>query len=443
MVSKVIDELTKMIKSLGIDAMAELQGSIAHKTWVSNERDIDIFILFSTNYALDEIKRVGLELGKEVSHGKWRERYAEHPFIEATIDDYRVDIVPCYKISEYSERITAVDRTPLHTEYLSERIGEKNKDEIILLKSFMKGIGVYGAELKVRGFSGYLCELLTLYYGSFEGVLRGALRWKTQEVIDIAEHYAEEETVVTVFKEPLIIIDPVDPTRNVAAAVSSDRIADLKAAARAFIQDPSPRFFRPPEVMPLSTKEIERLIVTRKTDTLFIQFPCHKISPDILWGELGKSAKTLKRIMELHDFTVIGYDAWSDEDSVAVIVLELTSVNLPSIAIHEGPFAGHPSQERFLEKHLRNVRKVAGPWIKDGKWQVELEREHANAKHLIETKLTGENLSELGLSRDIAEWIKEGIKVTLNEEILPLYSSNAAFRRFLTKYYTKRPDWLF
>ena len=184
-VTKVINCLNDEVKRLKVDAYPELEGSIAHETWVSGERDIDIFILFSKKYPLNDLKRIGLELGKTASHGKWRERYAEHPFIEATVDGYRVDIVPCYKISTHSERVTSVDRTPLHTEYLSRRLKEKDKNEVILLKAFLKGVGVYGAELKISGFSGYLCELLTLHYGSFEEVLKGVLKWETPQVIDI------------------------------------------------------------------------------------------------------------------------------------------------------------------------------------------------------------------------------------------------------------------
>ncbi|MBS7613865.1 hypothetical protein KEJ48_06465, partial [Candidatus Bathyarchaeota archaeon] len=32
---------------------------------------------------------------------------------------------------------------------------------------FAKGIGVYGADIKTGGFSGYLCELLIVSYGDF------------------------------------------------------------------------------------------------------------------------------------------------------------------------------------------------------------------------------------------------------------------------------------
>jgi tRNA nucleotidyltransferase (CCA-adding enzyme) len=442
-VSRVINDLNDEIKRLKIDAYPELEGSIAHGTWISGQRDIDIFILFSTKSPLNDIKRIGLELGKKASHGKWRERYAEHPFIEATIGEYKIDVVPCYKISKHTERVTAVDRTPLHTEYLSKRIKEdKDRDEIILSKAFMKGIGIYGAELKINGFSGYLCELLTLHYGSFEAVLRNALRFTTPQVIDMERHYHDEETPKAVFSEPLIVVDPVDPSRNVAAAVSLDRIADLKAAAREFIANPSTRFFKPPAVKPLNRSQISNLIKGRNTCTLFILLPCKRISPDIIWGELRRSTKAFKKLLEIQDFEVVNYDSWSDEKKTAVIVIELSSNNLPTIKIREGPVAGDSNQRKFLEKHLQNEKTLAGPWIKDGKWKVEVRREYCNAEQLIKAKLKAENLSEIGVSKDIAKWAREGGKVAINQEVLPLYSTNPNFAEFLTKFYRKQPAWL-
>ena len=41
----------------------------------------------------------------------------------------------------------------------------------------MRGVGVSGAALTVGGFSGYLCELLVILFGSFEGVLEDAASW--------------------------------------------------------------------------------------------------------------------------------------------------------------------------------------------------------------------------------------------------------------------------
>lgn len=441
-VTKVIDRLKDQIKRLKIDAYPELEGSVAHGTWVSGERDIDIFILFPPQTPLDEVKKTGMELAKEASEGKWRERYAEHPFIEAAVDGYRVDIVPCYKISTHSERVTSVDRTPLHTEYLSIRLKEKDKNEVILLKAFMKGVGVYGAELKINGFSGYLCELLILRYGSIEEVLKGVLKWETQHVIDIEKYYDDKETPKMIFNEPLIFIDPIDPTRNVAAAVSKERIGDLKGATRAFLTEPSVKFFKPKRPEPMRADQLRNLMRDRGTDTVFVIIPCQKISPDIVWGELMKSSKALKKLLELHDFQVLNYESWSDEDTKAVIVIELTSADLPSIEVHEGPIAGDPNQDKFLDKHLRSEKRVAGPWVKDGRWHVELKRDSTNAKRLIEEKLREENPTALGLSKDIGKWMKEGGNIALNEEVLPFYSANSRFAEFLTRYFAKRPNWL-
>jgi tRNA nucleotidyltransferase (CCA-adding enzyme) len=310
------------------------------------------------------------------------------------------------------------------------------------LKAFMKGIGVYGAELKTKGFSGYLCELLVLHYGLFEEVLKGALRWEAQHVVDIERYYVGKETPKALFHEPLVFIDPIDPERNVAAAVSSERIGDLKAAARAFLADPSTRFFKPKILEPMKVDQLRNLMRNRGTDILFIRIPCQKISPDIIWGELTKSSKALRKLLELDDFQVLNCEPWSDEDTQAVMVIELTSAHLPSVKVHEGPPAGNPNQDKFLDTHLHNEKRMAGPWIKDGRWHVELKRDYTNAKHLIEEKLRKEDPTALGLSKDIGKWMKEKGEVALNEDISPFYSDNQGFAEFLTRYFSKRPSWL-
>ena len=57
--------------------------------------------------------------------------------------------------------------------------------DVLLLKQFLKGVGVYGSELKVGGLSGYLSELLVIRYGSFPKVLRAAKSWRPGEFIDL------------------------------------------------------------------------------------------------------------------------------------------------------------------------------------------------------------------------------------------------------------------
>ena len=90
---------------------------------------------------------------------KFHEKYAEHPYINAYIDGVDVDLVPCYKVDSATTIQSAVDRTPFHTRYITDRINGLI-DDVLLLKQFTKAGGIYGSDQMTEGFSGYLCELL-------------------------------------------------------------------------------------------------------------------------------------------------------------------------------------------------------------------------------------------------------------------------------------------
>ena len=166
------------------------------------------------------------------------EKYAEHPYVHAIIEGFDVDLVPCYLLENTSCLKSAVDRTPFHSRYILERI-KGMEDQVLLLKQFMKGVGVYGSELKVGGFSGYLSELLVLHYGSFMGTLEGTSRWRPGEIIDLEGGGALSHD------EPMVVVDPVDPRRNVAAALTLDKMLQFAASARCFRKGPSLDFFLP------------------------------------------------------------------------------------------------------------------------------------------------------------------------------------------------------
>jgi tRNA nucleotidyltransferase (CCA-adding enzyme) len=97
------------------------------------------------------------------------------------------DIVPSTEVGDPSKsgEKLSVERTPLHTRYVKSRLSECMKDDVRLLKSFFKSIGVYGAESHVGGFSGYVCELLVIRYGSFRKVLEAISRWGPGVYVDV------------------------------------------------------------------------------------------------------------------------------------------------------------------------------------------------------------------------------------------------------------------
>jgi len=155
----------------GFFAKPMLCGSVAKNTWLKDKNDLDLFFLFSPLLPLKKLKQYGLEIGKQIIekfNGSYRISYAQHPYITGEIiynnRKYNLDIVPCYNVKNASKIKSAVDRTPFHVKYIKKNL--KFPDQVRLLKQFCIAHDVYGADVKTQGFSGYLCELLIINYGT-------------------------------------------------------------------------------------------------------------------------------------------------------------------------------------------------------------------------------------------------------------------------------------
>src|SRR3989449_473357 len=175
LVREILDRLRSTLRSKGWEAKPFLAGSVAKGTHLTGT-EIDVFVAFPPDLPRADLEERGLALGKILEKGT--HRYAEHPYTRGWYGGFEVEIVPCYRITDATQRMSAVDRTPLHVDYVLGRVKEGQTDEIRLLKAWAEGIGVYGAEAKILGFSGYLCELLVLKYGTFRGVLEASLSWR-------------------------------------------------------------------------------------------------------------------------------------------------------------------------------------------------------------------------------------------------------------------------
>ncbi|RLF26546.1 MAG: CCA tRNA nucleotidyltransferase, partial [Thermoplasmata archaeon] len=234
-VEALMNRLREAASREGLEPM--LVGSVAKGTYLKNP-DIDVFIMFPVDVPVKEMEQRCTAIGRSVVES-WEMRHAQHPYVRGRFMGYDVEIVPCYRVDSPKNKKSPVDRTPFHTRYIQEHLRPELRDEVRLLKQFMKGTGVYGAEVRVKGFSGYLCELLVLKYGSFQGVLRASRRWKRGKSLCL-EGGAHKS-----FNDPLVFIDPVDPDRNVAAPVSEQSLAVFRYAASCYLRKPSTRFFFP------------------------------------------------------------------------------------------------------------------------------------------------------------------------------------------------------
>jgi tRNA nucleotidyltransferase (CCA-adding enzyme) len=302
---------------------------------------------------------------------------------------------------------------------------------------------VYSAEIKVGGFSGYLCELLILKFGSFVGAVEAFAKYSRRLVIDIEGYYAERENeLALLFSEPLVIIDPVDKGRNVASAVQPQKLFTFIAASRAFLNKPAEAFFYPPKTEILSEEKLKTALANRGSSLVFLVIDALDAVPDVLWGQLYRSQRSLRKLFELNDYKVLKDAAWSDEKNFSIFIFELEQQMLPNIKKHLGPPLEREAEcQKFLAKYADNKKVVCGPFVEDGRWMVMLPRKNTDAAAMLKEKLAdgGKNA---GLADLIAEAMRKNLKVLVGNDALEVYGGNLDFAVFLTDFLSGKPSWL-
>jgi len=438
-----VKRVRKAAKKVGVDALVRVEGSVAKDTWLQGEPDIDIFLQLPRSTPREALGTVCLNIAREATKGSRQvERFAEHPYLEAFVDSIRVNIVPCYR-AKPGEWLSATDRTPYHTDFVKPRLNDSLKSQIRLVKRFMKGVGVYGAEIKVGGFSGYLCELLTLNYSTFANVVRAASGWRKPWIIDYMCHYrGREEDLPKLFTEPLIVVDPVDKGRNVASAVRKERLIEFVSASRQFLKYPDESFFFPKPTKPLSDKQLVSKMRDKGTALVFVNIGQVRAVPDILWGQLYRTKRSLCRMLVQNDFEITNDAVWSNEKNISILLFEAEHRFLPPTKKHLGPPVEKREEcERFLKKHTGGSATVSGPRLEDERWVVEIRRKHTDVAELLKTELK-QGGRQAGVAKLISKAVAKKVSVLVNEEIAQIYLTDSDFARFLTDYVQGKPKWL-
>jgi tRNA nucleotidyltransferase (CCA-adding enzyme) len=306
----------------------------------------------------------------------------------------------------------------------------------------MKGIGVYGAEIKVGGFSGYLCELLTMQYGTFVGVLKAAAAWKKPWTIDYQGYYkGREDEIPKIFEEPLVVVDPVDKGRNVASAVRKERLTEFVAASRQFMLHPSKEFFLPKPLRIVSERQLARSIEERGTALVLVKIGKVNTVPDILWGQLYKTQRSLRRMLVQNGFSIISDAVWSNEVNLSLLLFEAEHRFLSATRKHLGPPVEKRAEcERFLRKHLGASATIYGPRLEDERWVVGIKREYTDIVELLRAELKHGG-RHVGVAELISKAVADKPNVLVNQQIASTYRANSGFAEFLIQYVQGRPKW--
>ena len=276
-------EISKYSEIKGI----EFGGSYPKGTWLPTKADVDIFIKFSKSTSEKKFSEISKKVGfSSLKKFQPYVRFSEHPYVEAKIKNTKVNVVPCYLVKK-GEWKSSADRTQFHTQFMLENLSGPMKNNVRLLKQFLKNNGIYGAEISKQGFSGYIAEVLIWNFGSFENIIRSISKIKPEQVIGKSTKK---------FDTPITIMDPVDPERNLVAAISNENIGKFVLLCRAFLKKPSISFFKD------NKRRISNELLK---NCLVVKFNYKPRSPDIIWGQIKRATTSIATQMELNGYKVI------------------------------------------------------------------------------------------------------------------------------------------
>jgi tRNA nucleotidyltransferase (CCA-adding enzyme) len=378
-----------------------LGGSFAKGTWLPKDVDIDIFVRISADADEKDFERIGLEIGARATEGYPRgKKFAQHPYTEALVDGVKVNIVPCYFVEPMQWK-SAADRSPFHV-MLVERLPESQKQQVRMLKRFMKTVGVYGAEIESQGFSGYAAEVLVIQYNDFEGVLRYFADFKP----------ASEETYFH-------LVDPIDSERDLARAISREKVARMVLASRSFLRKPASAYFS--KIRAKRRPSVEPLLVG-------LVFSHAVLSEDTLWGELKKTLRHVEVRLESRGFRVARSIAVSNgkESSAFLFLPELDT--LPDLELRMGP----PVEKKAETKEFlsRNAHRAKLIWVgEDTRVRLFQTRDRKRLVELLSD--TVRDVKDIGASKEMAAGILASGMIVSGSRLSKVVSSKAWLKKGL------------
>jgi tRNA nucleotidyltransferase (CCA-adding enzyme) len=418
-----LERAREAVAELPVEADVMQVGSTARGTWISGDRDVDVFVRFPPGVEREQLKRYGLDVGHAVLPDG-REEYAEHPYVTGEFEGFAVDLVPCYRLDSATEIRSAVDRTPFHTRYLADHLDDDLAAEVRLCKAFLKGVGIYGSDLRTRGFSGYLTELLVLECGGFRPLVEAAAEWHPPVRFDPADTGSD-----ATFDDPLVVIDPTDPERNVAAVLSRSNFARFQHYARGVLADPREELFLPGDPDPLAPSEVEAHVERRGTTPVALRFRTPDVVEDQLYPQLRRTLSNLVEELERRGFEVLRSTAMANDRTV--LLLELAVAELPSVTRHDGP----PVHVRDHASGFYGTYEdtdAYGPFVDGDRYVVERSREFEEAVAFVDD----DAVFDVGIGPHVESAMQEGYEVLAGEEVAAIAEE---FGVELRRYFEPRP----
>ncbi|MBW2981810.1 CCA tRNA nucleotidyltransferase [Candidatus Woesearchaeota archaeon] len=392
-----IDNFLKRISKGLKDAKAELGGSGAKGTWLSKAHDADVFVGFNYQKYKDKSDQLSDILEKHLKKifKKISRLHGSRDYFQIKKEGFTFEIVPILKIKNASDAKNITDVSPLHAAWVKKH--KKYADDIRLTKQFCKAQGIYGAESYIKGFSGYICEILTIYYGGFLNLVKNASKWKDKVFIDVEKYYRNKKEILDKLNlskiySPLVIIDPVQKDRNAAAAVSHEKFDEFICICKEFLKRPVKEFF---EIKEISIDEIKER--AGKDKLILLDIAALPGKEDVVGSKLLKSIEFIEKELNKKEFKVYEKGWRWDKAKKTLFWFIVDKKPLSEYVEKQGP----PLK---LKEYVENFKKryKGKTFAKKGKIFAKVKREFCDAdklvKELIKNKYVKEKVKSISFS---------------------------------------------
>ncbi len=357
-INDVVISLNKSLKG----AKAILGGSGVKGTWLKDAYDADIFVAFQYRQFKNKSHLLSDLLEKQVKkHFPNAARiHGSRDYFEIRQKEFTIEIIPILGIKKAKEALNITDVSPLHSAWVNKK-GKGLKDDIRLLKQFCKAAKVYGAESFIHGLSGYVCEILVIYFGGFLSVVRNAAKWAGKIVLDPEKQWKGKNILMELnaskIDSPLVVIDPVQADRNASAALSREKFAVFVNACKSFLKSPSKKFFELEKVDEGSLKK-----KAGKAELAVIEAQPYPGKRDVVGCQLKKVFACFKDSLQRNDFPIKGCDFVLQKPALLYFIIEKKQVS-PTVEIVGPPCSVGKHVENFKKAHkttfIKNKRVYA------------------------------------------------------------------------------------
>jgi tRNA nucleotidyltransferase (CCA-adding enzyme) len=367
------------LKKNKISAKVVLGGSFAKDTWLKGDHDVDVFVALAQKHKNDDLS--GL-LEKVLKPWNPERIHGSRDYFQIS-NGINFEIVPVLQILRPSQAGNVTDFSIKHVQWVNTK-GKNLKNDIRLMKKFCKSQGVYGAESYIRGFSGHVIDLLIIQHGGFIKLLKASQKWQPKTIIDPKNtykgkalfHLNESKT-----QGPLVLIDPVQPDRNAAAALVQEHYDKFIKSAKKFLDNPSKSMFVAKKV------DFEKL---KGQGALVVSVNSVKAKEDVAGTKLVKAFGFILNEFERHDFKVANYGWEWDKEKNAKFWFRTKEKKLSATAKRIGPPTKIEDHAKKFKKKFRTAKVVKGKLV------AVVKRKYTTPQAVLKNALTNAYLKDKG-----------------------------------------------